>query len=1549
LALRGPQPAQHSGLEEDLINALGAARETAGLEEKAREADQAIKAALSIVPFRDTTLFLTRTQEALREARKVPPQDRAELSGDLEGLQQELNRARRLQGSRQKAAARDLWQSLRSFQGRWEANLGLNNTQPARESPKEVFDQLRRLLRDAVSGSRPARQELLRRWGASAAEGEGMVLRITQGPSKVYLFDFRWPDGNHTAVSLSFPGRLRGRLVRVVPREENSLLFLYMREVEPDRLFRVVRWDAGSANFKRVGSGREEMLRLIPSIPMPSNGPRINESESYPRDSLSRLTGIPEGLLSELDSGGFLYRDRDGREPAAGSGGASSSADRDPSGRVPGGLAAALALAYRQTDREEYPIGALQDLLGKKKREAQRFPARKGLPVIQRPGQERRLSRGIVVKLVLERRARNWIREHVGGFVLVEGEPKEALGLPAVLLRDWPDPVPEYAGYPLWVKLSGKRLWTRRGFEGLMERVRAVSERLRWEGRVILLDAVKEKYPGEVGGDLARRYLEAVRGMRELGIGHEVLTDHPLAALRTVIAVDSRRLGELFREAEHPTRWKADQIRLDRAYGVPAVARLLGWTKSRLHQRILYRKTKVQSEQFFGRHFISGGEVRRLLREQAGLEEAETKERTERFRMLLRDVVLGLRPTALEVLRSEFGAVSWGIGGIDLRVPRYGDLYLFDVPSANGSLRPVTLSLRGHRLRNKMVRLIPHSGPEGQLFLDIFLTSPVEMVRRVKLQADRPSFVMAGRRRHEVLHRIPAVAIPVDFPWVDVEQDHPGAELGALTMIPEEFLTKLGDRGHLYVTREGQVPGEFIVQLRALYWSFRLQEYPLSALQDALGIASADIHHLVSRAGIRPIKRRGQPARLTREDFLLQVLPRKLQPWVEKRAGGWIRWQDAARQVGVPLYKLAKWSGSPPVYDGAPLWVRWGRQRHLTLPGFKGLLQALVLARKQLRREGRSILLDEVKVRYRRRAMVRIGGLYKEAIRAVQELGVPHEILAHHPLSPVRPMIAVPRNRRVLDRIFREAEYPTRWAADTIREDRWYALPSAAEVLGWPLSTLQGRVKRGKIPSKRIFDWRWISGGTVLRLLEEAKRSGLEEKGMDRREFLAKIGVGTWMAAQPGSLAQWGGAAPGEKVQAGIRFLVSMLGGPDGAWLARFQADPEWVVRAFEQAEEDLMSDLERRGETPAEPVRFEPRWMLSRVSSWIDTLEAAGRRQLENLRAAPAHAKEVQTTRPSGGMKLLERVSVGHGNREDLLSWWDRLSRVVQRIQTERLEKLVSEGKGSEAQQGVRGALEVTRSVREALQAFASRQPVDQEKLLRELLEERIQSLGAFRQTAPEVVQREVRSSFEDRSRRWKESQRQLRQAEELLKRRLHSAEIHVPTGAIFIGIAPPGGMPERTLFVDDWTLLEREVRNGPGIEGLELRRVEAWRHEAVERALEIAREYAQPGRQLTVGIGLGVLSDEQARALWELWSVPLTTADPQLAVSFLYVPLEEALAARSTGRPLLASFSSLFAEWLARPMGVRRVVPEVTLPEKLWKEFEERFRNQAAAEQAV
>gem|GEM_PF-5472821 len=264
----------------------------------------------------------------------------------------------------------------------------------------------------------------------------------------------------------------------------------------------------------------------------------------------------------------------------------------------------------------------------------------------------------------------------------------------------------------------------------------------------------------------------------------------------------------------------------------------------------------------------------------------------------------------------------------------------------------------------------------------------------------------------------------------------------------------------------------------------------------------------------------------------------------------------------------------------------------------------------------------------------------------------------------------------------------------------------------------------------------------------------------------------------------------------------------------------------------------------------------------------------------------------------------------------------------------------------------DVTRAFEQQIQGldlFGKLDPAQQKQVLRTVLEDRLKEIESVAEQV-RVVEDHVGRMGERWERELEQQRRVLNERAEILRQRIASAQVRVPPRAVFIAFVPLRGLSSRPL-VDDWVLLEREAKRNPLLKEIELQRIEVSEGEdVVEKALSLLRQRAQPGSQMTVGFGLGILSAEQSARLREAWPEIRTTADPWLAYSARYIQKEMLDVARFQHRHLMPTLSEQFADWITDPSpGVRVFLPKVTLPKELWVEFEWLLRNQAGLEQAV
>ncbi|MBI3333744.1 MAG: hypothetical protein HYZ93_06620 [Candidatus Omnitrophica bacterium] len=277
----------------------------------------------------------------------------------------------------------------------------------------------------------------------------------------------------------------------------------------------------------------------------------------------------------------------------------------------------------------------------------------------------------------------------------------------------------------------------------------------------------------------------------------------------------------------------------------------------------------------------------------------------------------------------------------------------------------------------------------------------------------------------------------------------------------------------------------------------------------------------------------------------------------------------------------------------------------------------------------------------------------------------------------------------------------------------------------------------------------------------------------------------------------------------------------------------------------------------------------------------------------------------------------------------------------------LMSAGFGKDAEKELGEA----RKKRDDLRRFAQLPPADQQKILEVAVRTLQGSLQeAFEKAEPYLEAEIGRLDHIAKQERNAWERDQLREASRRSRAAIQHLNPRVPPGAIFVALVPAANSSGERGLADDWVLVEEAVGRDPELQGLTLLRFQLLPGEdAVERAKEIAGEYAQPGRQLTVGIALGVLPEERAKELDQLWpSDSIRTDHPLLAASFIYTPARELDRLRKEGRFPLPSVSGQFRAWVNRGgVGLIVALPELELPSKLWPIFEERLRRQAGLEE--
>ena len=472
----------------------------------------------------------------------------------------------------------------------------------------------------------------------------------------------------------------------------------------------------------------------------------------------------------------------------------------------------------------------------------------------------------------------------------------------------------------------------------------------------------------------------------------------------------------------------------------------------------------------------------------AGMEE---NKRWTTFRHLLREAWVGPdAQRAEDRLLHDFGSYSRGMGGVEIEVPiqalsPWSRIALFEVPLPSGGKKQIGMSFP-KRLPGKRVRFLPVKNFEGKLVLQVFEVETGNFLRQYGWQTDPPGLVRFGKRRQEQLHNLPRVPMPLSFPVMESDQSYDLGGLSDASLVPLPYLEELDSRGYLYRDSQGRIPGALALLIRDIYWRTDRVEYPISYLVDVLGKNKSAVSRLVRKAGVPLIKRRGEPARLSRESVLEIVLLRRIREWVRYEVGGVMPFNMAARQLGFERWVIREYRGAVPVFAGVPLWIEQDGRRFVTRRGFEAALREKA---QRPKRGYEADLFEAVGKRLKRADGPARGRLFLEAFRAVQELGIPY---LETPSVFVPEQMQVRLSPRRLEEVFREAEHPTPWTADRIVPDRKYGTAAACRVFGTSISYVALLIKNGQLSTRKEFGRHWIKGSEILRWLEVRRSKGLK-------------------------------------------------------------------------------------------------------------------------------------------------------------------------------------------------------------------------------------------------------------------------------------------------------------------------------------------------------------------------------------------------------------------------------------------------------------------------
>lgn len=454
-----------------------------------------------------------------------------------------------------------------------------------------------------------------------------------------------------------------------------------------------------------------------------------------------------------------------------------------------------------------------------------------------------------------------------------------------------------------------------------------------------------------------------------------------------------------------------------------------------------------------------------------------------------------------------------------------------------------------------------------------------------------------------------------------------------------------------------------------------------------------------------------------------------------------------------------------------------------------------------------------------------------------------------------------------------------------------------------------------------------------------------EQKNVTRREFLkilasavASTQTGAYQlvtsAVNGGSL----GVSVDPRMHQTIRFLTGVLASRSGVSMEDISKDPRLFLSDYWQAHR---SDLEDHGQRSAETSYG--KHLDSRYSiighKLLHDVEWAGvytQQQIESL------AKKIPTDRSGNPpyYSLGERAHMGViKDVDEWVQYWTDFLRGEIYVRNGQLKSIGSESVGSSAVQ-LRKEIEWITARSTDLERFAQLPDENlQLSLLREGYQFWLNRLQFNLKSLQPLVQAKVRQVH---IRRLQEERRVQETARRDLRSMIQSIRPRIPPGAVFIALVPRGDTPVTRGVVDDWNLLEQEVKRHPGLKEMTLVREELSPGEDImKRARAVAERFNLPGRQLTVGIALGVVSGEKVKTLYHVWPTVLQTTDPLLALSFIYTSREKLGFGEQAPMP---SYSALFTAWASDPApGLMQVLPRLTLSEELWKDFEGLIRTAA------
>jgi len=470
-------------------------------------------------------------------------------------------------------------------------------------------------------------------------------------------------------------------------------------------------------------------------------------------------------------------------------------------------------------------------------------------------------------------------------------------------------------------------------------------------------------------------------------------------------------------------------------------------------------------------------------------------------------------------------------------------------------------------------------------------------------------------------------------------------------------------------------------------------------------------------------------------------------------------------------------------------------------------------------------------------------------------------------------------------------------------------------------------------------------------VLNSSLAAGMEEQGeVTRREFLRILAsaVGAAQTSAYKLITAVSGPSADRSMHETIRFLTGVLASRSGVSMEDIARDPGAFLSDYWNAHR---SDLEEHGERNAE----------SSLGKHLDSRYGiVGRRFLHNLdwagRYIEQQVKSLRKKEPEDRnlgnppyFSLRERASMG--TIKDVNEWTEHWSDFLRGELHAREGELKSLGEESASPQAIRLRREVSwlAARKDDLERFAKMMDEDSQlDLLREGYRFWLNRLRLNLKQLQPLVEAKIRQVHLQRLREERKTQDAARRD---LQRTIQSIQPRIPPGAVFVVLVPLGDSPRARGVIDDWSLLVKEIKRHPGLQTLTLVREELSPGEdPVQRARAVAERFNLPGRQLTVGIALGVVPKAEAETLYNLWPQPLLSTDPLLALSFIYTPREKISSYLFEERAPVPSYSSLFAAWASDPHpGLMSILPGLTFSQELWNGFEDLVKITSGLEEQL